>query len=68
MVSHDVAHIILINITYEKDSMVTYNSFLMIHKTCKLELSTLCNGIAPITQLRTCVIKIVTFKGGRLMW
>ena len=25
-------------------------------------------GVAPITQLRTCVIKIVTFKGGHLMW
>ena len=25
-------------------------------------------GVAPITQLRMCVIKIVTFKGGRLMW
>ena len=24
--------------------------------------------VAPITQLRTCVIKIVTFKGGHLMW
>ena len=25
-------------------------------------------GVAPITQLRTRVIKIVTFKGGHLMW
>ena len=25
-------------------------------------------GVAPITQLRTYVIKIVTFKGGHLMW
>ena len=25
-------------------------------------------GIAPITQLRMCVIKIVSFKGGHLMW
>ena len=25
-------------------------------------------GVAPITHLRTCVIKIVTFKGGHLMW
>ena len=25
-------------------------------------------GVAPTTQLRTCAIKIVTFKGGRLMW
>ena len=25
-------------------------------------------GVDPITQLCTCVIKIVTFKGGRLMW
>ena len=25
-------------------------------------------GVAPITQLRTCVIKIETFKGGHLMW
>ena len=25
-------------------------------------------GVAPITQLRTCVIKIATFKGGHLMW
>ena len=25
-------------------------------------------GIVPITQLYTCVIKIVTFKGGQLMW
>ena len=24
-------------------------------------------GVAPIMQLRTCVIKIVTFKGGHLM-
>ena len=24
-------------------------------------------GVAPITQLRTCRIKIVTFKGGHLM-
>ena len=26
-----------------------------------------CIGIAPITQLRTCIIKIVTFKGGHLI-
>ena len=25
-------------------------------------------GVAPITQLHTCIIKIVTFKGGHLMW
>ena len=25
-------------------------------------------GVAPITQLRTCIIKIVTLKGGHLMW
>ena len=25
-------------------------------------------GVAPITQLRTCVSKIVTFKGGHPMW
>ena len=25
-------------------------------------------GVAPITQLRTCVIQIVAFKGGHLMW
>ena len=25
-------------------------------------------GVAPITHLRTCVMKIVTFKGGHLMW
>ena len=25
-------------------------------------------GVALIMQLRTCVIKIVTFKGGHLMW
>ena len=25
-------------------------------------------GEAPITQLRTCVINIVTFKGGHLIW
>ena len=24
--------------------------------------------VAPITQLRTCIIKIVAFKGGHLMW
>ena len=24
-------------------------------------------GVSPITQLRTCAIKIVTFKGGHLM-
>ena len=24
--------------------------------------------VAPITQLRTCVIKIITFKRGHLMW
>ena len=24
--------------------------------------------IAPIAQLRTCVIKTVTFKGGHLLW
>ena len=24
-------------------------------------------GVAPITQLHTCIIKIVTFKGGHLM-
>ena len=27
-----------------------------------------CIGVAPIMQLRTCVKKIVTFKGGHLMW
>ena len=25
-------------------------------------------GVAPITQLCTCAIKIVIFKGGHLMW
>ena len=25
-------------------------------------------GVTPITQLRACVIKIVIFKGGHLMW
>ena len=25
-------------------------------------------GVAPITQLSMCVIKIVTFKAGHLMW
>ena len=25
-------------------------------------------GVAPFMQLRTCVIKIVTFKGGHPMW
>ena len=25
-------------------------------------------GVTPITQLRMFVIKIVTFKGGNLMW
>ena len=25
-------------------------------------------GVAHIKQLRTCLIKIVTFKGGHLMW
>ena len=25
-------------------------------------------GVAPNTQLHTCVTKIVTFKGGHLMW
>ena len=28
---------------------------------------TIFNGIAPITQLHTCIIKIVTFKGGQLV-
>ena len=27
-----------------------------------------CIGVAQITQSRTCVIKIVTFKGGHFMW
>ena len=27
-----------------------------------------CIGVAPITQLRTCDIKIVRLKGGHLMW
>ena len=26
------------------------------------------NGVAPITQLRKCVIKMITIKGGHLMW
>ena len=25
-------------------------------------------GVAPITKVRTCVIKIATFKRGHLMW
>ena len=25
-------------------------------------------GVAPITHLRMCVLKIVTLKGGHLMW
>ena len=25
-------------------------------------------GVAPITQLRTCVIKMITIEGGHLMW
>ena len=28
----------------------------------------LLNGVAPITQLRARVVKMVTFKGGHLMW
>ena len=34
-------------------------------------LTGICNlhiGVAPITQSRPCVIKIVTFNGGYLMW
>ena len=27
-----------------------------------------CIGVVPNAQLRTCVIKIVTLKGGHLMW
>ena len=34
--------------------------------TCFLQVHSV--GVALITQLRTCVIKIVTFKGGRPMW
>ena len=30
-------------------------------------VSSLIIGVAPISQLRTCMIKIVTFKGGQLM-
>ena len=25
-------------------------------------------GVAPITQLRCCVINIITFKGSHLLW
>ena len=33
-----------------------------------IEIVVLNIGVAPITQLRTCVIKIVTFKRGHLKW
>ena len=32
------------------------------------EFPTLVIGVAPITHLRMCVLKIVTLKGGHLMW
>ena len=31
-------------------------------------LSVLDFGVDPIRKLRTCVIKVVTFKGSHLMW
>ena len=40
--------------------------FLFLEQKRKLDIDSI--GIAPLTQLRTCVIKIVTFKGGHLMW
>ena len=39
---------------------------LTVHFNTTIETG--CIGVAPITQLRTCVIKVVTFKGGHLMW
>ena len=32
-----------------------------------LQMMSLIIGVAPITQLRICVIKIVTYKGGHQM-
>ena len=35
----------------------------LIGRNCRQQI-----GVAPISQLRRCVIKIVTIKGGHLMW
>ena len=49
---------------------IDYSKIVRINATCKYIVVS-CKvviGVAPITQLRTCVIKMVTFKGGHLMW
>ena len=47
------------------DDVQTYSTNVTVNI---LKFQTNFVGVAPITQLRTCVIKIVTFKGGHLMW
>ena len=48
--------------------MRVYHSFLTDGVHMWMYLNTGVIGVAPITQLRSCVIKIVTFKGGHPMW
>ena len=50
----------LISIVYDGDVLKCFTVYFVRASPCI--------GVATITQLRTCVIKIVTFKGGHLMW
>ena len=49
-----------LNLYYLKSTCLVGSSLQMINAPKPI-------GVASITQLRTCVIKIVTFKGGHLM-
>ena len=49
-------------------SKLIYIEFLPFSKSNHFATFYLNIGVAPITQLRMCVIKIVTFKEGHLMW
>ena len=50
------------DVHFRDGSKTRITAILTLHLLSKNDI-----GLAPITQLRTCVIKIVTFKGGHLM-
>ena len=43
-----------------------YGEVLSIHSSFTIEAVAI--GVAPITQLRMCVIKLITLKGAHLLW
>ena len=51
-----------------KDRLLPFCARKLVYASSEGSGETVCIGVAPITQLRTCVIKIATFIGDHLMW